>query len=126
MNFRNISAWSIRNPVVPIVFFIGLVIAGVVSFMRMDIQQMPDIEFPMVIINVSQPGALARGQTVVTPESDVSVQEDASKMFLLDTGVSLNDLVAAVNRVGAAPGDLVAILEALQRVGALRAQLIVI
>ena len=77
-------------------------------------------------INVSQPGALARGQTVVTPESDVSVQEDASKMFLLDTGVSLNDLVAAVNRVGAAPGDLVAILEALQRVGALRAQLIVI
>ena len=47
-------------------------------------------------------------------------------MFLLDAGVSLHDLVEAVNRVGAAPGDLVAILEALQRVGALRAQLIVI
>jgi len=57
MNFRNISAWSIRNPVVPIVMFAGLVIAGIVSFMRMDIQQMPDVEFPMVIINVSQPGA---------------------------------------------------------------------
>jgi multidrug efflux pump subunit AcrB len=57
MNFRNISAWSIRNPVVPIVMFAGLMIAGIVSFMRMDIQQMPDVEFPMVIINVAQPGA---------------------------------------------------------------------
>ena len=47
-------------------------------------------------------------------------------MFLLDAGVTLNDLVEAVNKVGAAPGDLVAILEALERVGALRARLIVI
>ena len=39
MNFRNISAWSIRNPVVPIVLFIGLTLAGIVSFMRMDVQQ---------------------------------------------------------------------------------------
>jgi len=78
-------------------------------------------------LNVSQPGAFARrGRTAVTPESDISIDEDASKMFLLDAGVSLHDLVEAVNRVGAAPGDLVAILEALQRVGALRAQLIVI
>ena len=78
-------------------------------------------------LNVSQPGAFARrGRTAVTPESDISIEEDASKMFLLDAGVSLHDLVEAVNRVGAAPGDLVAILEALQRVGALRAQLIVI
>ena len=48
MNFRNISAWSIRNPVVPIVLFIGLVLMGVVSFMQMKIQDMPDIEFPAV------------------------------------------------------------------------------
>lgn len=78
-------------------------------------------------LNVSQPEAFARrGRTVVTPESDISIDQDQSKMFLLDAGVSLHDLVEAVNRVGAAPGDLVAILEALQRVGALRAQLIVI
>jgi multidrug efflux pump subunit AcrB len=57
MNFRNISAWSIRNPVVPIVLFLALVIAGLVSFARMDIQQQPDIEFPMVIVRISQPGA---------------------------------------------------------------------
>ena len=78
-------------------------------------------------LNVSQPEAFSRrGRTAVTPESDISIDQDQSKMFLLDAGVSLHDLVEAVNRVGAAPGDLVAILEALQRVGALRAQLIVI
>ncbi|MXO75304.1 AcrB/AcrD/AcrF family protein [Altererythrobacter aerius] len=57
MNLRNISAWSIRNPVIPIVLFIGLCIAGIISFIRMDVNQMPDIEFPMVIVSVSQPGA---------------------------------------------------------------------
>ncbi len=57
MNFRNISAWSIRNPIVPIVFFIGLVMIGIASFMRMDVQQQPDIEFPMVIVSITQPGA---------------------------------------------------------------------
>jgi len=57
MDVRNISAWSIRNPVVPIVIFAGLMLAGIMSFMRMDVQQMPDIEFPMVIVMVGQPGA---------------------------------------------------------------------
>ena len=57
MNFRNISAWSIRNPVPPIVLFIGLTIAGLIAFMRMDVQDNPDIEFPVVIANISQPGA---------------------------------------------------------------------
>ena len=57
MNFRNISAWSIRNPVVPIILFIGLTLAGIVSFREMKIQADPDIEFPMVIVSISQPGA---------------------------------------------------------------------
>ncbi|MDF8332907.1 efflux RND transporter permease subunit [Novosphingobium cyanobacteriorum] len=57
MNFRNISAWSIRNPVVPIVMFIGLTLAGIVAFMGMKVQDQPDIEFPMVIVQISQPGA---------------------------------------------------------------------
>jgi flagellar P-ring protein precursor FlgI len=47
-------------------------------------------------------------------------------MFMFEPGTSLNDIVEAVNQVGAAPGDLVAILEALREAGALRAQLIVI
>ena len=57
MNFRNISAWSIRNPVVPIVLFVGLVLMGIVSFMGMKIQDMPDIEFPAVRVMIAQPGA---------------------------------------------------------------------
>ncbi len=57
MNFRNISAWSTRNPVVPIVLFIALTIAGIMSFMRMDVQNDPDVEFPVVIVVISQPGA---------------------------------------------------------------------
>ena len=57
MNFRNISAWSIRNPVVPIVLFIALTLAGIVSFGRMDVQDMPDIEFPIVMVTIAQPGA---------------------------------------------------------------------
>jgi multidrug efflux pump subunit AcrB len=57
MNFRNISSWCIRNPVAPIVLFIGLTLAGIVAFSRMTITQNPDIEFPVVIVGVSQPGA---------------------------------------------------------------------
>ena len=57
MNFRNISAWSIRNPVIPLVFFTALLFAGIVSFSRMDVTNMPDVEFPAVIVNISQPGA---------------------------------------------------------------------
>ena len=57
MNFRYISAWSIRNPIVPIVLFIGLTIAGLVSFNRMDVNNSPDIDFPAVNVSISQPGA---------------------------------------------------------------------
>ncbi len=76
---------------------------------------------------VSQPGAFARrGNTVVTPDSQVSVEEENVRMFYMDPGITLKELVDAVNKVGAAPGDLVAILEALEQAGALRAELIVI
>lgn len=66
------------------------------------------------------------GQTVVLPDSEVSINQDDSKMFLFQPGTSLDEIVKAVNRVGAAPGDLVAILEALKQAGALRAELLVI
>lgn len=57
MALRNMSAWSIRNPVPPIVLFIALTIAGLISFMGMSIQREPDIDIPIVIVNISQPGA---------------------------------------------------------------------
>ena len=77
--------------------------------------------------DVSQPQPFSEnGETVVTPQSNVSVTQGENKMFLFRPGVELNDIVQAVNQVGAAPGDLVAILEALHEAGALRAELIII
>jgi multidrug efflux pump subunit AcrB len=57
MNFRNISSWCIRNPVAPIVLFVGLMLAGFVAFSQMTVTQNPDIDFPVVLVGVSQPGA---------------------------------------------------------------------
>jgi flagellar P-ring protein precursor FlgI len=76
---------------------------------------------------VSQPNAFGQGRTATTQQSDISVDEQGDRrMFVFEPGATLNEIVEAVNRVGAAPGDLVAILEALREAGALRAQLIVI
>ncbi|HET7809729.1 MAG TPA: flagellar basal body P-ring protein FlgI [Steroidobacteraceae bacterium] len=77
--------------------------------------------------SVSQPYEFSRqGETVVVPESSINVDQPQARMFVFNAGVDLNDIVRAVNQVGAAPGDLVAILEALKESGALRAELIVI
>jgi flagellar P-ring protein precursor FlgI len=75
---------------------------------------------------VSQPAPFAAGETVVVPRSEIGVQEAGSRMFKFAPGVSLDEVVRAVNQVGAAPSDLVAILEALKQAGALRAELMVI
>jgi len=75
---------------------------------------------------VSQPGPFAEGQTAIVERSEIDVEEEESSMFVFGPGVTLNEIVEAVNQVGAAPGDLVAILEALKEAGALSAQLIVI
>ena len=75
---------------------------------------------------VSQPNAFAEGQTAIVEQSDIEIEQGDGSMFVFDAGVTLNDIVEAVNQVGAAPGDLVAILEALREAGALRAELIVI
>jgi flagellar P-ring protein FlgI len=77
-------------------------------------------------VDVSQPNALAQGDTVVTPRSEISIEQGEARMFVFNAGVNLDEIVRAVNQVGAAPGDLVAILEALKEAGALRAELIVI
>ena len=76
--------------------------------------------------SVSQPAPLSRGQTAVISNSTIKVDEGSRSMFLFKPGVELDQIVRAVNEVGAAPGDLVAILEALREAGALRAELIVI
>ncbi|KTE25149.1 MULTISPECIES: efflux RND transporter permease subunit [unclassified Sphingopyxis] len=75
MSFRNISAWCIRNPVPPIVLFILLLLAGVVSFNRMDVNDNPDIEFPAVQVIVAQPGAApSELETQVTQRVEAAVR----------------------------------------------------
>ena len=77
--------------------------------------------------DVSQPNAFSKGGTTeVTPRSTINVQQADARMFVFEAGVNLDEIVRAVNKVGAAPGDLVAILEALREAGALRAELVVI
>ena len=63
---------------------------------------------------------------LVTPDSEISINEPQARAFLFDPGVSLSDVVDSINAIGATPSDLVAILEALKVAGALRAQLIII
>ena len=75
MSFRNISAWCIRNPVPPIVLFVLLLLAGIVSFNRMDVNDNPDVEFPAVQIVVSQPGAAPTElETQVTQRVEAAVR----------------------------------------------------
>lgn len=75
MNFRNISAWSIRNPIVPIVLFMGLTLAGLLSFSRMDVNGSPDIDFPAVTVSISQPGAApSEIETQITQKVEAAVR----------------------------------------------------
>ncbi|MFW5824964.1 MAG: flagellar basal body P-ring protein FlgI [Marinobacter sp.] len=73
-----------------------------------------------------QPNPFSEGETVVTPDSQITATEDPARMFQFGPATTLNDIVQAVNQVGAAPGDVMAVLEALKQAGALRAELIVI
>jgi flagellar P-ring protein precursor FlgI len=76
---------------------------------------------------VSQPAPFSTGGvTAVVTNSTIKVDQGTNRMFLFKPGVELEQIVRAVNEVGAAPGDLVAILEALREAGALQAELIVI
>mgnify|MGYP000049337941 CR=1 FL=1 len=81
---------------------------------------------------VSQPNALAGGNTAIVPQSEIKVEEggviddEGNHMFVFNPGVTLDEIVKSVNKVGAGPSDLVAILEALKTAGALRAELIII
>jgi len=75
MNFRNISSWCIQNPVFPIVLFVGLMLAGLISFARMQVNNAPDIDFPAAIVQVSQPGAAPNEmETQVTQRVESAVR----------------------------------------------------
>ena len=75
MNFRNISSWAIRNPVFPLVLFVALLIVGVMSFLRMDVNDSPDIDFPGVSVSIVQPGAVpTEMETQVTQRVESAIR----------------------------------------------------
>jgi flagellar P-ring protein precursor FlgI len=76
--------------------------------------------------NVIQPGPFAGGNTEVQQDTQIVITQEPARMFKFGPAVTLNEIVQAVNQVGAAPGDVMAVLEALKQAGALRAELIVI
>ena len=75
---------------------------------------------------VSQPNPLGAGQTAVVPKTDVKAKTDKANLLMFKPGVTLEAVVRALNAVGAAPNDLIAILQAMKAAGALHAQLEVI
>ena len=77
-------------------------------------------------LDVNQPNALAGGNTIITPRTGIDVDAGSGHMFNFQGGTSLQQIVDAVNQVGAAPGDLMAILEALKQSGAIKAEFLVI
>lgn len=76
---------------------------------------------------ISQPNALSTGgQTVVSEKADIQIKQEGGSLIQLPAGTKLNDVVRALNSLGATPGDLVAILQAMKAAGALQAELEVI
>lgn len=108
MGLRNISAWSIRNPVVPIILFFGLVIAGLVSFERMDVNDMPDIDFPVVTVTVTQPGAApSEITTQITEKVEAAVRSISGVDEIHSTASEGSSLTTVQFVIGNDPNDAV-------------------
>ncbi|MDZ7587938.1 MAG: flagellar basal body P-ring protein FlgI [Parasphingorhabdus sp.] len=72
---------------------------------------------------VVQPAPFSKGETALEPNSDITVEEARNPAFVWDKGASLAEIVETINATGAAPSDIVAILEALKQAGAMKAEL---
>lgn len=75
--------------------------------------------------NVSQPNALAKGETVVVPEAEFLIQDDKDrKLVIVENGVSIGEVVRALNAIGVTPRDLISVLQAIKAAGALQGELV--
>jgi flagellar P-ring protein precursor FlgI len=72
---------------------------------------------------VSQPGPFSRGRTVVTPRSQIGVQEEGKRLAMVQEGVSLQQVVDGLNALGIGPRDLITILQAIKAAGAIQADI---
>jgi flagellar P-ring protein precursor FlgI len=94
--------------------------------LTVKVNENPDVSQGSSVVMQDGQTVITPAEPVVTPQSDITAEEETARAFVFDPGVSLSSLVDAINAVGATPSDLVAILEALRESGALRAELIVI
>ncbi|QKG70960.1 efflux RND transporter permease subunit [Erythrobacter mangrovi] len=109
MNFRNISAWSIRNPVIPLVAFAALLLAGLISFARMDVVNNPDIEFPAVNVSISQPGAAPTEiENQITQRVEAAVRSINGVNSINSTAREGNSNTFIEFEIGTDPNDAVA------------------
>ena len=79
-------------------------------------------------LKVSQPNPFGRGQTAVVPDTSITIKEPENRQLIElagSAGVSLSELVNALNALGVTPRDLIAVFEALREAGALQAELVV-
>ena len=74
---------------------------------------------------ISQPQPFSSAQTVVGPQTEVRVDETSEKLMVVKSGVDINEVVKALNAIGATPRDLISILQAIKEAGALQAELII-
>lgn len=77
----------------------------------------------MTAFGVSQPNPFAAGRTVVVPEGRLEVEEEDKKLKAVPATSTVDELVSALNALGASPRDLISILQALSAAGALHGQL---
>ncbi len=74
---------------------------------------------------VSQPAPFSQGRTVLTRDSELSVEAEPARIINIEEKASIKDLAAALNEIGATPRDIIAIFQALKLAGALRAELVI-
>ncbi|WFL78747.1 efflux RND transporter permease subunit [Altererythrobacter arenosus] len=109
MDFRNISAWSIRNPVIPMVAFVALLLAGILSFARMDVVNNPDVEFPGVNVTISQPGAAPTEiENQITQRVESAIRSLNGVRNLSSTASEGNSNTFVEFEIGTDPNDAVA------------------
>jgi flagellar P-ring protein precursor FlgI len=76
--------------------------------------------------SISQPGALSQGSTEVVPQTNVAAVQEKSRNVVLKQGATVEELVRALAAIGSTPRDVIAILQSLERAGALQAEIEVI
>ena len=66
------------------------------------------------------------GQTVVSPDTDVTVEEEKNRLLIVPSGSTIGELVRALNAIGVSPRDLITIFQTIKAAGALQAELEII